>query len=63
MSGHLDMIRHPEVGLGLLLLMTPTLIADIAVVPLMTDGIGIARVVLFADVELGRYLQRSLRPQ
>jgi hypothetical protein len=52
------MVRHPEVGLGLLLVMavlTVTAIApaadDIAIVPLMTaDGIGSAVVVVLADL-------------
>ncbi len=61
MFGHLDMVRHGEVGLGLLLVtvvLTATLIApvaakgdDIALVPLMTaDGAGIALVVVFVDL-------------
>jgi hypothetical protein len=51
MLGQLDMIRHPEVGLGLLLVLTATAIApaaadDIALAALMTaDGVGIARLV------------------
>jgi hypothetical protein len=59
MLGQLDMVRHQEVGLGLLLVvalvLTVTAIApgaahDIAFVPLMTaHGIGVGLVVLFAD--------------
>jgi hypothetical protein len=54
----LGTVRHPEVGLGLLLVtevLMGTLIAaaaDIALVPLMTAdriGIGIALVLVFAD--------------
>jgi hypothetical protein len=60
MFGQLDTVRHPEVGLGSLLVMvvlTASAIAaadDIALVPLMTAddiGIGIALVVLFARWE------------
>jgi hypothetical protein len=62
----LDTVRHPEVGLGLLLVvvLTATVIAtapdDIALVPLMNvDGIGFALVV--ADLYMERYLPRSLQ--
>ena len=66
MFGQLDTVRHPEVGLGLLLVMAvlmATAIAaadDKALVPLMTAGVGIALVVLFADLQVGKYLPRSL---
>ena len=61
MFGQLDMVRHPEVGLALLLVMAAILIADIALVALMTaDGVGTALVVVFADLQAGKYLQRSL---
>ena len=61
----LYMVRHPKLGLGLLLVMAvliATLIAlvvadDIALVPLMT-GDDIALVVLFADLQVGKYLPR-----
>jgi len=59
--GHLDKVRHLEVGLGLLLVVVlvltvtaidPGAAHDIAFVPLMTaDGTGVAPVVLFADLE------------
>jgi hypothetical protein len=66
--GH-KLVRHPDVGLGLLLgmavLMT-TVIApastadDIALVPLMTaDGIGVVLVV-FVELQLGKHLPWSL---
>lgn len=60
------MVRYPEVGLGLLLVMAATVIVpaaadDIALVPLMTaDGVGIALVVVFADLQAGKHLQLSL---
>ena len=66
MSGHL--VRYPEVGLGLLLVMA-TVIApaatadDIALVPLMTAdgvGVGIAFVVVFENLQAGKYFQQSL---
>jgi hypothetical protein len=61
MFGQLDIVRHPaEVGLGLLLVtvvlgVTPiapaATVDDIALVPLMNaGGVGIARLVLFADL-------------
>jgi hypothetical protein len=74
MMGQLDMVRHPEVGLGLLLVMAvlmATVIApaatadDIALVPLMIAddiGIGIALVVVFAELQFGKHLPLSLRP-
>jgi hypothetical protein len=70
MLGQLDMARHPELGLGLLLVamavLTVTVIAaapdGIALVPLMTaDGIDNPRlVVLF--VQFGKHLSPSLQP-
>jgi len=51
MFGHL--VRHHEVGLGLLLVMvTPAATGyDIALVPLMrADGVGISLVFVFAEL-------------
>jgi hypothetical protein len=72
MLGQLDMARHPEVGLGLLLatvvLMETVIVpaatpVDIALVPLMTaDGIGIPLVVVFVDLQAGKYFPWSLQP-
>jgi hypothetical protein len=67
MFGQLDTVRHHDTGLGLLLVM-PTAIApvaadDVALVPLMTAediGVGIALVVLFAKLQVGKRLPRSL---
>ena len=77
MLGQLDMIRHlAEIGLGLLLvmaaLMTTVIVPaatadDIAPVPLMSKhgialvGVGIALVVLFADLQFGEHLPWSLQ--
>ena len=65
----LYMVRHPKLGLGLLLVMAVLTVAiapgaahDIAPIPLMTaDGIGVVFVVLFADLPLGEHLPRSLQ--
>jgi hypothetical protein len=70
MLGQLDMVRHPAgVVLGLLLavliatLIAPVAADDVALVPLMTaDDIGIALVVVFAELEFGEHLRPSLRP-
>jgi hypothetical protein len=68
MIGQLDPVRHPEVGLGLLLLVTvlmalAAIADDIALVPLMTaDGMGIALVVVFVELEFEEYLGPSLQP-
>jgi hypothetical protein len=56
MFGQLDTVRHPKVGLGLLLavLRVPAIAPadDIALVPLMTaGGVGIDLDVVFADLE------------
>ena len=61
----MDTVRHPEVGLGLLPVVMAVLmvmVIDIAPVPLMTaDGIGIVIVVVFADLQFGEHLPRSLQ--
>ena len=61
MLGQLDMARHPEAGLGLLLVMAATAIAPaaiddyIALVALMAaDGIGNVLVVVFAGLQAGK---------
>jgi len=70
MFGQLDRVRHPvEVGLGLLLgiaVLMATLIAPAApavavLVPLMSAGVGIALVVVFADLQSWEHLPRSLQ--
>jgi len=66
MLGQLDMAGHPEVGLGLLLAtaIAPDAAAvNIALVPLMTaHGIGIALVVVFAEiVERGNRISSRFR--
>jgi hypothetical protein len=56
MFGQLGQVRHPEVGLGLLLVMAVLIVTaiapaadDISLVPRMTaDDVGIALVVVFA---------------
>jgi hypothetical protein len=67
MLGQLDMVRHPDVGLEMLLVMA-TVIApaatanDIALVPLMTAddiGVGIALVVVFAELQSGKHPMES----
>ena len=70
MLGQLDMVRHPaEVGFGLLLVMAKVIAHaadDIALVPLMTAddiGVGIALVVVFADLPVGKRLPPSLQLQ
>jgi len=63
MFGQLDTVRHPELGLGLLRVVTAVLmvmVIDIALAPLMTaHGIGIVLVVLFADLQVGEHLSGS----
>jgi hypothetical protein len=71
MMGQLDMVRHPEVGFGLLLVMlvlTATAIApaadDIALAAVTTaHDIGIALVVVFAELQFGEHLPWSPRLQ
>lgn len=67
MLGQLDMARHPaEVGLGLLLMMV--VLTATAVAPAAADdialvvGIGYALVVVFADLQVGKYFPWSLQP-
>jgi hypothetical protein len=63
MFGQLDTVRHPDAGLGLLLVMPTAIADDVALVPLMTAediGVGIALVVLFAKLQVGKRLPRSL---
>ena len=67
MSRQLDTLRHLKVSLGLLLVMTtgiaPAATDDIALVALMSaDGIWIALVVVFAEVQVGKRLPSSPRP-
>ena len=63
MLGQLDMVRHPDVSLGLLLVMTIAVARATADdITLMTAvGVGIALVVVFAELQIGKYLPRSLR--
>jgi hypothetical protein len=66
MFGQLDMVRHPEVGLGLLLVivvLTATTIAPAAADDIaLVVGIGIAPVVVFADLQVGKHFPWSLQP-
>jgi len=56
MFGHLHTGRHPEVGFGLLMVMAVLMVTEIA--PAATaDGIGLAVVVVFADLQLGEHLR------
>ena len=63
MSGQVDMAGHPEVGLGLLLVMATVIPAadDIALVALMTaHGIGVV-LVLSPGLDFWEHLPSSLR--
>ena len=68
MFGQSDMAGHPEVGLGLLLVMAVLMVTviaaaadDIALVPLMSAGVGTALDVVFADLQFGEHLPRNLQ--
>jgi hypothetical protein len=64
MLGQLDMVGHQEVGLLLVMatVIASAAAADIALVPVMAaDGIGIALVVVFADLIVEEHLPYSLR--
>ena len=66
MFGHFDMVRHPEVGLGLLLVtvvLTATAIAPAATADDIALVVGIALVVVFADLQVGKYVPWSLQPK